>query len=165
MGRLYRHSALLERGNAFERAIKLHASATFHGGAPSKTRDSHLRTARRRVTFCRRCLRRTRNSEKNVRSARRPSSQSWPPRRNLSSWQKYSVHGMTKIRIAVNRMSRRPPRAYPREMPSIGAVIVEVCFNLPLDLIDHAPSSVLSKVGCKPEGARFSPKWCDLPLK
>jgi hypothetical protein len=27
-------------------------------------------------------------------------------------------------------------------MPSIGAIIVEVCFNLPLDLIDHAPSSV-----------------------
>jgi hypothetical protein len=112
MGRLYRHSALLERGKASERAIELHVIAPSRGGAPSKMGDSHLRTARRRVTLCRRCFRRTRTSEKIVRSARRPSSQSCPPRRNLSSWQKYSVHGITKIRIAVNRMSKRPPRAY-----------------------------------------------------
>src|ERR1700761_3919675 len=113
MGRLYRHSARLERGTASEEAVKLHAFATVGGSPSSKTSDSHLRTVRRRVTFCRRCCRSTRTSEEIVRSERRLSSKSWPPRRNLSNCQKYSVHGITKIRMAVNRMSKRPPRAYP----------------------------------------------------
>ena len=156
MGRLYRQSARLKRGTASEHAIKLLAIATALGSAPSKTCDSHLRTVRRSATTCRRCCRSTRTSEKIVRRARRPNSQSWPPRRNLSSSQKYSVHGITKIRIAVNRMSKRPPKAYAWEIPSIGTcAVMEVCFNRPLYLIDPQPSAVRPSSHYK-ELARFA---------
>jgi len=41
---------------------------------------------------------------------------------------------------------------------------MEVRFNRPLDLIDHALSAVVSKVDAEWQGQVFFPKCCDLPL-